>query len=323
MTEDTNAPDGGGAAPTGARATSAGALLREARQAQGLHIAALAAAIKVTPRKLEALEADRYDELPDITFTRALAQAVCRALKIDAEPVLERLPSSVDKALEPVGGGLNTPLRERAVRRDSGERSGLNRPVAWGALLLLAAAVAVFLLPAHWRPFHPAVPGAASNAGEAINAPQPTPAASTAAVALPTTAPVASTATPSAVAPAPTAAGSATLTSSTAGVTTPSAAPATPVPAAASAAGTPVPSATTSGDALTAKAGSAASWLSVRDARGRTLISRTLQPGESVTLDGTPPLRVTVGNAAALQLSFHGQAVALPPHDTVARLELK
>ena len=69
-------------------ATSAGALLRQARQAQGLHIAALAAAIKVTPRKLELLEADRYDELPDATFVRALAQTVCRSLKIDAAPVL-------------------------------------------------------------------------------------------------------------------------------------------------------------------------------------------------------------------------------------------
>ena len=54
---------------------SAGALLRAAREKQGLHIAALAASIKVTPRKLDALEHDRWDELPDATFTRALAQA--------------------------------------------------------------------------------------------------------------------------------------------------------------------------------------------------------------------------------------------------------
>ena len=63
--------------PTGADAgappaTTAGGLLRQARQAQGLHIAALAAAIKVTPRKLELLESDQFDQLPDATFTRAL-----------------------------------------------------------------------------------------------------------------------------------------------------------------------------------------------------------------------------------------------------------
>src|SRR5438094_93521 len=70
---------------------TAGALLREARIAQGMHIAAMSAAIKVAQRKLELLEADRYDELPDATFTRALAQTMCRVLKVDAEPVLSNL----------------------------------------------------------------------------------------------------------------------------------------------------------------------------------------------------------------------------------------
>ena len=55
-----------------------------ARQQQGLHIAALAALIKVSQRKLELLEADRLSELPDATFARALAQTMCRSLKIPA-----------------------------------------------------------------------------------------------------------------------------------------------------------------------------------------------------------------------------------------------
>ncbi len=44
------------------RAETAGSLLRAAREKQGLHIAALAAAIKVAPRKLDALENDRWNE---------------------------------------------------------------------------------------------------------------------------------------------------------------------------------------------------------------------------------------------------------------------
>lgn len=76
-------------APTG---PSAGRLLREAREKRGMHIAALAASIKVTPKKLEALESDRIDLLPDATFARALAQTVCRALKIDSGPVMALLP---------------------------------------------------------------------------------------------------------------------------------------------------------------------------------------------------------------------------------------
>ena len=80
--------------------TTAGGLLRAARQAQGLHIAALAASIKVPQRKLESLEADRYGELPDMTFTRALAKTVCRSLKIDATPVLALLPQLGDQGLD-------------------------------------------------------------------------------------------------------------------------------------------------------------------------------------------------------------------------------
>ena len=46
-------------------AVTAGSLLREARAAAGLHIAALAVSLKVPVRKLEALEADRLYLLPD------------------------------------------------------------------------------------------------------------------------------------------------------------------------------------------------------------------------------------------------------------------
>jgi cytoskeleton protein RodZ len=50
---------------------TAGALLRDAREAAGLHIAALAVALKVPVAKLEALEADNFSALPDMVFVRA------------------------------------------------------------------------------------------------------------------------------------------------------------------------------------------------------------------------------------------------------------
>ena len=50
--------------------------------------------LKVPVRKLEALEDDRYDLLPDAVFVRALASSVCRTLKIDPQPVLDRLPQT-------------------------------------------------------------------------------------------------------------------------------------------------------------------------------------------------------------------------------------
>ncbi len=52
-------------------------MLREARRPHGLHIDMVAAALKVTPQKLAALEADDIESLPDAVFARALAASVC------------------------------------------------------------------------------------------------------------------------------------------------------------------------------------------------------------------------------------------------------
>ena len=69
----------------------------------------------------------------------------------------------------------------------------------------------------------------------------------------------------------------------------------------------------------------AASWVEVTDSRGQSLISRVLKPGEAVALDGVPPLRVRIGNAAGTQLVFRGQPTDLTAftRDNVARLELR
>src|SRR5690606_3313346 len=116
--------------------------------------AALAAAVKVAPRKLDALENDRWSELPDAAFTRALAQTVCRMLKIDARPVLDLLPQPVVGALEPGDGGLKTPFGG-----GGGESvlAGLSiRPMVLAALaLMIAAAVLYFLPPGLWAPSEP------------------------------------------------------------------------------------------------------------------------------------------------------------------------
>ena len=58
---------------------TAGSLLRQAREAAGIHIAALAVSLKVPVKKLEALEQDRFDLLPDAVFVRALASSMALA----------------------------------------------------------------------------------------------------------------------------------------------------------------------------------------------------------------------------------------------------
>ena len=287
-------------APAPPRPTTAGGLLRQARQAQGLHIAALAAAIKVVPRKLELLESDQFDQLPDATFARALAQAVCRTLKIDAAPILALLPPPKGHRLEHVAGGLNTPFRERPGNMAPKEWASVKNPVLWIVALIALLTLAVYTMPASWLPF--------SNAAVTrVRAPET--AATPVALPAPTVAlPVAASAAASM--PAPTEAAT-------------SGAPAAEPPAAM----------TTEPDAVTAAAASgvlqfsasAQSWVEVTDARGQSLIARVLEPGENVGLDGVMPLKVKIGNAGGTQLVFRGQPLALAAYtrDNVARLELK
>jgi cytoskeleton protein RodZ len=280
---------------------SAGALLRAARERQGMHIAALAATIKITVHKLEALEHDRYDELPDATFTRALALTVCRALKIDPSTVLARLPQGGATGLSQAKGGLNMPFRERPGHADPADRLVGMRPLVWAALLILLAAVLVYVLPADWwRSLWPQT---------SVLAELPAP-------------------VPLAVEPA----------GPTAGTSTVVVAPAEAASAsdlAASAAGEAVvevmhsmPSASASADGpggVAVLRVADATWVEVVDAGGQLLVSRTLQPGESIGLDGALPFKVKIGNAQGAELSFRSQPVNLVPftRDNVVRLELK
>lgn len=288
---------------------TAGGMLRQARQAQGLHIAALAAAIKVTPRKLEMLEADRFDELPDATFARALAQTVCRTLKIDAEPVLAKLPLPPQmNRLEHVTRGLNEPFRDRISRVEGFDRSVLFRPVVWGPALLVLATLVVYLIPqGTWRlpNLLPSDGASAPVSTEVISVP---PVAAPASDATQAASPVAESAAP----------GASAVVETVHSAPAPSEqASASPMPAAAAANAAPT-------GPLVLRA-SSESWVEVRDAGGQVLLSRSLLAGESVGLDGAMPLRLKIGNADGTEVSFRGKPVELAPfvRDNVARLELK
>ncbi|RYZ05418.1 MAG: helix-turn-helix domain-containing protein, partial [Comamonadaceae bacterium] len=78
---------------------SAGEMLRRAREAHGLPLDRVAAALKVPVQKLAALENDDIDQLPDAVFARALAASVARALRIDPAPVLAKLPGATKPGL--------------------------------------------------------------------------------------------------------------------------------------------------------------------------------------------------------------------------------
>lgn len=297
-------------------AATAGAWLRNARQQRGLHIAALAVMLKVPQAKLEALEADRFDLLPDATFARALATAMCRALKVDPAPVLALLPRSSEQGFD-VRPGLNQPFRERNASgspMDGGALAVVMRPVVWGPALLLLAAAAVYWVPAGWiadREGAASAPLAAASAGvvsSAASAPVefvPAPAASVA-VSPSASAPVAS------VAPVALPVASAPL----------QVREVAPPPAVASAPIKPVITAVP-GSALRVTA-TADTWVEVVDAQGQVLISRVLREGEQQEYSGAAPYKVRVGNVRGTRLEWRGAAVDLAARgsNNVARLEL-
>ena len=96
-------------APRVGKMVHGGELLRQAREAAGVHIAALAVALKVPVRQIESLEQGAFDRLPDPTFTRALAASLCRQLHIDPKPILAQLPQAL-LSQPRVRDGINEPF---------------------------------------------------------------------------------------------------------------------------------------------------------------------------------------------------------------------
>ncbi|HEY9096760.1 MAG TPA: helix-turn-helix transcriptional regulator, partial [Hydrogenophaga sp.] len=122
--------------------------MREAREATGLHIAALAAALKVPVKKLDALESGRYEELPDLTFARALASSACRHLKIDPAGVLALIPHAHAPTLGGTSPGVNAPFRPDQGAATSMDAMGwFKKPAVWASALIVLAAAGVALVP--------------------------------------------------------------------------------------------------------------------------------------------------------------------------------
>ena len=273
----------------------AGALMRAERQRQGLHIAALAAAMKVPQAKLEALEADRFDELPDATFVRALAQSVCRALKMDPSPVLARLPATRPVALERVDQGLNMPFRERPNRTDPVDWLPWRQPRFWIVVgLLVGAALLVAWPKGLW-------PGASRAALPSLTKSN-TDLAAEKSGSLP-----------------PDLAASALAGTAVERVDL----PASPTAFAGAASAVSVGGASSDSDARVRAIEQ--TWVQVSDAGGQVLFSRLLSAGESVDLTGLAASRVRLGNARGSELVWRGQLVDLAPstRDNVATVDVR
>jgi cytoskeleton protein RodZ len=268
MTEPIDAGDGVGV----------GEVLARARAALGLTIADVALQLKFAPRQIEALEQERFELLPPGTFSRGMLRAYARLLKLDAEPLVQRIAVRV---AAPDNATAVAAARRPIPITDSSRRSNLVYAGLSFAVLGVIAAVLI-----EWQ--RERADGARLDFVPAAQAPQaPLPAlqalpqadqqvASLSSVAPPNTAPFAEA-----------------------------------VPAQKAAPGSRRPADDKRRISMKFER---ESWVEIKDGGGKTLISQLNPAGSEQAIEGRPPFEVIIGNAQHVRLSYDERPVDLAPH---------
>ena len=299
--------------------SSAGAVLRAAREAAGLSIDDVAQQLKLAPRQVHALEADDFARLPGRTFVRGFVRNYARYVGLPTDDVVALLP-----------GADVAPSLERPTITPSGRPMGLlptdtpaRRSWTWWAiplaLLAIVAAAGYYELR---RPPGDSHRAGSDKAASAPVAPSPQPSGSgTASATLPNPLtdgtggppPPASASPPAESTPVAPAAGAAPASVAIPGSTTGVASGATSTPA----------SGTTDNQLVVTFKGT--SWVQVRDRNGNVVLAQNGQPGTTQAVTGAAPLDIVIGNAGQVAVTYRGQPVDLGPYvrGAVARLSLK
>lgn len=322
MSEQMNVGDVSAAAADFQPEPGVGAQLRAAREANGLLIEEVAHALKLGPRQVDALESGDWQALPGNTFIRGFVRNYARLMQLDPVPLMTSLDSVLEKPLTLL---VNDDARPATMPHGRGAHSGHDRTVmAVGALLVLLACLAYFLMPNDLSSMRDDVQRWIDSFSRQEESPAPPPAPVAEPVFPPGTTPQ-QVMNPQAEPPAP--------------VQTP--AP-TPAPAPVPAEQTPqaaLPATPSAPEPVAAAEASALpkgfvpvsfvfekdSWLEVRDRSGKVIFSQRVPAGNERTLSGQGPLSLVVGYAPGVRVSLRGQAVDLTPHSRgdVARLVLE
>jgi cytoskeleton protein RodZ len=332
-----------------------GGTLRAAREKQNLSVQDIASRLRLSPKQIEAIEADDFSVLPEPTIVRGFIRNYAKQLKIDGEPILAGysaiVPSSTPHEL------IVKPTSNMTV---SGyEKSKAGRYIGAALALLLALGAWLFYQYYIAKP-SPTKPSTSISATESNNQtetapdsvatptdlPQPAlPAAERQEVlpdsATPVTLPAADTANavPSAIPPAM------SLPANGTAITLPAATPtATPTPASVPVTAAPAPATATPtlqtsnslGASLDAPAAlpkngkkrleinaTQETWVNITDANGREIYSKIIFAGSRETIEATPPLNITVGNAGGTTLAVNGKPMDLAPHTRVNVAHIK
>lgn len=290
---------------TAAALTGVGQELAAAREARGLALADVAQQLKFAPRQLEALEQEQFSALPGATFARGMVRSYARLLKLDPDPLVERIAGRFEV---PDSNRLAARYHQPVPFSDSARKSTfVYLGLSLGVLVLVGA------VGYEW---HQERQAAAKSKGSAVAKaapkererekearPRPVPAPAQAAVApAPATAPVA---------PAP--------------VTTVAVAPpavAVPEKPNVVAQDKEKPKVVSSGAHRLVVRTEGEAWIEIKDAADRMLVSSLNPPGSERVVRGKPPYSLVIGNASNVRVLYDDKPIDLAPHtrQDVARL---
>lgn len=273
-----------------------GAELAAAREARGLGLNEVAQQLKFGVRQLEALEADRFDDLPGGTFARGMVRSYARLLKLDPEPLLPRITAHY---AAPDSNQLAARFSQPVPFSDSGRRSTLVYMAAGIGILVV---IGVFYW--QWQ--------------RERNAP-----AQMAFVKPKAEAPLARKAVPvPPAAPAPVAAAPAPAPAPVLEEKKPPPEKKTEEKKAAERKPAPVvqtvAAAAPSGvHRIVMRVESEEAWLEVTDASGRQLVSSLNQAGAERVVQGRGPFSFVIGNASHVRVELNGRAFDIKPYTRV------
>ncbi len=308
-------------APVRAGAVQVGAEIREAREALGWSVEAVAAQLRIRQPYLEAIEAGRVADLPGGAYAVGFLRAYAGIVGLDTDALAERFRQGATEVNRRTELTFPAPVPQRGMPAGA--------VVVLGALVVVAAYAGWYRISSDGHTPVQTVPEVpehlASQAAPVMAAPSPQVAS-----ILPATTPAPLPATlPPPGAPTPAASPPVVATPAPAvqpqpvqapAVQAPAAQPTADVPPAAAAGQAAAPGAAPAGTRIVLSS-TAPSWIMVREKGGKVLVNETLHPGETWPVPADDrPLLLSVGNARALTVLVDGAAV--PQLQGVSRRDL-
>ena len=272
-----------------------GAQLRAAREAHGLSLGEVSQALKFGVRQIEALENDDFSTLTGTTFIRGFVRSYARYLRLDEAPLLASLEDQAPAAIPEVRGVESMDAEMPVAGADPSKR------LYWLAVgVLLLGAFAWFA----WQgqPLVAPISGTSDTPEVAAPVEAPKNDVTIPLQPVPVTLPIES---PAAV-PVESKPGSEVVSPAASAAETATAAVASP------------------NDRVLAFSFADVSWVEVRDATQRVVLTGKSEPGTRQTVRGRPPFQLVIGNAQTVKLRYEDRAVDLLPYirADVARLTL-